>query len=399
MYSQSDLNDAVAGGAITEEQANSLRSFIATRNGAPTGDEEYFRLVLGFNDIFVTVACVFALVAAAWLGSLIPIETRGMGMIPIQAPFAALFVAAASWGLAMIFTKRRHAALPSIILAFGFAGGVAFFLLLLLGSGGGLRGSGAPVIAFIGFAAGAAAALLHWKMFRVPVTIALGALLAVMAVVTLTLSGMRGPEALMIILLLFGLGIFFWAMWWDSQDPLRHSDKSDVAFWLHWLAGGLVVNALATLFGVSQRVDSIGGAIAILLIYALLVLVALAVNRKVYLLAGLQPFISAIQNLVGGGPRYPDYDYGRYGAVPYGSPYGTNPYGSPYSPYPRPYSSSYNSIETQMITLLIIAILFVLLAIYWAPVRRRIVNLLPESLRSRLPATGAEPQEQANTFD
>lgn len=399
MYSQTDLNDAVAGGAITEEQANSLRRFIATRNGAPTGDEEHLRLLLGFNDIFVACACVFALIAVAWLGSLIPVGGLGMGMMPVQAPFAALFVAAAAWGLAMLFTKRRRTALPSILLAFAFVGGVAMFLLLLLAGSGGMRGSGAQVIASLSFAAGSAAAFLHWRVFRVPIAIALAAGSAVIAVVVLTMSGMSGPEALMVILLIFGLGIFFWAMWWDSQDPLRYTDKSEVAFWLHWLAGGLVVTALATLFGVSQSVDSIGGAIAILLIYALLVLVALAVNRKVYLLAGLQPFISAIQNLVGGSPRDPDYDYGRYGAVPYPGPYSSNPYSNPYGPYPRPYGSSHMSTETQMITLLIIAILFVLLAIYWAPVRRRIVNMLPASLRSRLPATGTEPQEQANTFE
>lgn len=399
MYSQTDLEDAVAGGALTKEQANSLRSFIATRNGAPTGDEEYVRLLLGFNDIFVTMACILALIAVAWLGSLIPLESRSMGrMIPIQAPFAGLFVAAASWGLAMIFTRKRRTALPSILLAFGFVGGITAFLILLFGSVGGLNGSSGPILAFLGLAAGAGAALLHWKYFRVPVAIALGALFAVMAVVTLTLSGMRSAEALMVILLIFGIGIFFWAMWWDSRDPLRHGEKSDVAFWLHWLAGGLVVNALATLFGVSQRVDSIGGAIAILVIYALLVLIALAVNRKVYLLAGLQPFISALQNLVGGGGS--SYDYSdRYGPSPVGSsPYG-NPYGSPYGSYPRPYSGSSMSTETQMITLLIVAIIFVLLAIYWAPVRRAVVGMLPAGLREKLPATGAEVVEQANTFN
>jgi hypothetical protein len=395
MYSQTDINDAVAGGALTEEQANSLRSFIATRNGAPTSDEEHVRLLLGFNDIFVSIACVFALIAVAWLGSLIPLGGGGgFGrMLPVQAPFAALFVAAASWGLAMIFTKKRHTAFPSILLAVGFIGGVAAFLILLLASTGGFRGGTGPILAFVGLAAGAGAAVLHWKFFRVPVAIALGALMAIMAVVTLTLSGMNGPEGLMVILLIAGLGIFLWAMWWDSQDPLRYGEKSDVAFWLHWLAGGLIVNALATLFGVSQRVDSIGGAIGILVIYALLVLVALAVNRKVYLLAGPQPFISALQNLVGGGGSNYDY-YDRYGS----SPYSSNPYGSPYSSYPRSYSGS-TSTETQMITLLIIAILFVLLAIYWAPVRRAVVGMLPAGLRAKLPATGAEATEQANTFN
>ena len=324
-----------------------------------------------------------------------------MRMLPVQAPFASLFVAGAAWGLAMLFTKRRHTALASLLLAFAFVGGVATFLLLLLGGSGGMGMGGAQLIAFLSFAVGAGAAFLHWKVFRVPIAIALAACSALIALVAVTMSGMSGPETLMIILLIAGLGIFMWAMWWDSKDPLRYTEKSEVAFWLHWLAGGLIVTALATLFGVSQSVDSIGGAIAILLIYALVVLVALAVNRKVYLIAGLQPFISAIQNLVGGSrPRYPTYEYGGPGAVPYGSPYGPTPYGNPYGPYPpRPYYGSYNSTETQMITLLIIAVLLVLLAIYWAPVRRKVVGMLPEGLRTRLPATGTEPKEQADAFD
>jgi hypothetical protein len=98
MYSQTDLNDAVAGGAITEEQANSLRSFIAERNGAPAGDEEHFRFITGFNDILCFAACLFTLIAVGWLGTLLPL---GGGMIgrglPVSAPFAGLFVAAASW--------------------------------------------------------------------------------------------------------------------------------------------------------------------------------------------------------------------------------------------------------------------------------------------------------------
>jgi len=33
------------------------------------------------------------------------------------------------------------------------------------------------------------------------------------------------------------------AMWWDSKDPMRHNEKSEVGLWLHWLAAALIVNA------------------------------------------------------------------------------------------------------------------------------------------------------------
>lgn len=407
MYSQTDINDAVAGGALTQDQANSLRRFVAVRNGAPTGDEEYVRILLGFNDVFVTIACGFVLVAVAWLGTLIPLSIRGMGMgpIPIQSPFSALFVAAASWGLAELFTKKRHTALPSLLLTVAFAWGVSFFLLLLLASAGGMGGEGAVVIASLSFAAGAGAAYLHWKRFRVPIAIATIAGFVLLAIIMLMALGMRGSaEPMMILLLLAGIGIFLGAMWWDSQDPQRHSEKSDVAFWLHWLGGGLMVTSLAQLFGVSNGVDSIGGAIAILVAYAVLALIALIVNRKVYLVAGLSPLLPALQSLMSGGPRYPTYD--NYGSSPYGSSPYMDPSSSPYaSPgyggsYPvRHYGSAYDSVQSTMLTYLILGAVLLVLAIYWAPVRRGLVGMLPQGLRAKVPATGAEPTEQANTFE
>ena len=43
MYSHSDIQDAVEGGALTADQAASLRNFVASRTGTPTADEEHGR--------------------------------------------------------------------------------------------------------------------------------------------------------------------------------------------------------------------------------------------------------------------------------------------------------------------------------------------------------------------
>src|SRR6218665_2954076 len=85
MYSQTDINEAVAGGALTEEQANSLRSFIAGRNGVPTADEEHFRFFKGYNDLMCFTACIFGLIAVAWLGRLIQVGS-GRGRMAGRAP-------------------------------------------------------------------------------------------------------------------------------------------------------------------------------------------------------------------------------------------------------------------------------------------------------------------------
>ena len=67
MYSQNDLDDAVASGAITPESAASLRAFVDRQRNSPAVDEEHFRLITGFNDIFVSIAATILLFAVGWI--------------------------------------------------------------------------------------------------------------------------------------------------------------------------------------------------------------------------------------------------------------------------------------------------------------------------------------------
>src|SRR3546814_3284911 len=63
MYSESDLQAAVDAKVLTPEAAMAFRSHIASVRAAPGADEESFRLITGFNDIFVSIAAVILLVA------------------------------------------------------------------------------------------------------------------------------------------------------------------------------------------------------------------------------------------------------------------------------------------------------------------------------------------------
>ncbi len=63
MYSESDLEAAVAAGKLSAEEADKFRTFIAEQKTAPAVDEEYVRLITGFNDIFVSIAIVLVLTA------------------------------------------------------------------------------------------------------------------------------------------------------------------------------------------------------------------------------------------------------------------------------------------------------------------------------------------------
>src|SRR6188508_2100116 len=111
MYSENDLRDAVAAGAISGEAADALRAHVAGARTMPMTDEETFRLVNSFNDIFVTIAAVL------------------MPAFDGPSPLAGLLVAASAWLLAEPFTRQRRMALPSIVLLVAFVGGVFATLL------------------------------------------------------------------------------------------------------------------------------------------------------------------------------------------------------------------------------------------------------------------------------
>ena len=103
MYSDTDIERAVAAGAISADAAGALRRYLADHGTTPVVDEEQFRLLSGFNDIFVAIASVLLLVALAWIGDSIGPKLGRDG----PSLTAGLFVAAAAWGLAEFFTRQR----------------------------------------------------------------------------------------------------------------------------------------------------------------------------------------------------------------------------------------------------------------------------------------------------
>src|SRR3954467_15688529 len=120
MYSDGDLEAAVAAGALTPEAAASLRDYVAGAAASPAVDEEHFRLISGFNDIFVSVAAAILFFALGWIGS-----TNGPRIdVDGPSPVGPLLVAGAAWGLAEFFTRKRRMALPSILMLLAFVGGV-----------------------------------------------------------------------------------------------------------------------------------------------------------------------------------------------------------------------------------------------------------------------------------
>ncbi|HEY0147634.1 MAG TPA: hypothetical protein VGB70_01375 [Allosphingosinicella sp.] len=353
MYSETDIEAAVAAGAMTPEAASALRNYVSSQRAAPSVDEEHFRLITGFNDIFVGIAAAILLFAVAWIGQSFGPKIGDDG----PSPFAGLFVAATAWGLAEFFTKKRRMALPSIILLLAFTAGVAMtaFTTIVLAVGADVfedseRAAALAVAAAAAIAAGAT--WFHWRRFRVPITIAVGAATLVGLVMALIASAVADSgdqvieNSLLAAALVLGLGVFLFAMRWDASDPRRETRRSDVAFWLHLLSAPLIVHPIFSLLGLNDGDATIGEAVVVLLVYLLLGITALAVDRRALLVSALAYVLFALISL-----------FREFGAV-----------------------------ELNIaLAAFVIGSTLLLLSAFWHSVRRSVVQPLPAGLQSRLP--------------
>jgi hypothetical protein len=67
MYSDEDLNLAVKNGIFTDLSVEQFRHLLTTERNSPIVDEENFKLIGGFNDIFVVIACLLLLFSSHWV--------------------------------------------------------------------------------------------------------------------------------------------------------------------------------------------------------------------------------------------------------------------------------------------------------------------------------------------
>ena len=325
MYSEADLQAAVSAGALSHEAAEAFRAHAAGMRAAPVADEEHFRLITGFNDIFVTIAAVLLLVAGA------------------------------AWLLSEFFTRQRRMALPSIVLLLAFVGGVAAIPINYLAETSPELGEqlGAAIAAGIGLLA-AGAAWLHWRRFMVPITVAAGAaaiaatLIALVMIVVIGQDGQRDPEPILLpLIFVCGLGVFAYAMHWDMSDPKRETRRSDVAFWLHLLAAPMIAHPLFHWLGITEG-ENIGAAsaIGVLAIYVAMGVVALAVDRRALLVSALAYVLVALTWL-----------FREFGMV-----------------------------ELNVaLTGLVIGSALLALSAFWTPIRSALVQRLPGEVQARLP--------------
>lgn len=327
MYSEEDIDSAVDAGILSAQAAAAFRAHVAERQHAPAVDEEHFRLVTGFNDIFVVIACLLLLFSVGWIGR---------SVVPWMGPLAA---AASAWGLAEFFVRRRRMALPAIVLLLAFVANVygAGYLLFGASTNSAIAASAVAVIA----------ALAHWLRFRVPITVAAGSAAAILLLVSLVLKSVPAArDWISLLLLLAGVAVFAWAMNWDAADTRRQTRRSDVAFWLHMLAAPLLVHPVFTALDVFGGQINLLHAGVVVLLYLGIALLSLAIDRRALMVSALGYVLYTFSTLLK-----------QFGMVSQGF----------------------------AVTALAIGAALLLLSAFWHPCRAFVLGFFPAGLKRRLP--------------
>ena len=283
-----DLRAAVASGVIDEAQAVSLQTLSDQRMGYRAnmiGDDEPFELFKGFAEIFVTVG--IALLMSGFIGL-----TALLGDV-VFIPFVGLVL---SFVLALYFTKKRRMSLPSIALCLSFAGCAAFLIWASLTDNfADLKASQSIAMGAIGMAA----MLGYFAFFRLPFTMFVVGVFGIVTMLGLVnlIDGdalqsrggltdffdLRESPLLAVATLIFGTIAFLAALYFDTKDPHRVSRYASTAFWLHILAAPALVN---TLVMSNYTMGGIGTVIAIVVL-TLFTLLAVIIDRRSFLTAGL----------------------------------------------------------------------------------------------------------------
>jgi hypothetical protein len=349
MISDDVLEQGIVRGIVTDRQAADLRALALelTAASAPEPeDDEKLRFVTGFSDVFVTLGL------GLFLGAFGYFVAKASGL---TAMWFGLTVSA--WLLAEFFTRRRHMALPSIVLLAVFAVSVFTATNDLL--------TGRPsndLAEFLGYSVSAgspgttAAAMLmtsvavaiYYIRFQVPITIAAGtaALAGTVLSLLFALAPTFAEAAIRPIILVLGLFIFALAMRFDLSDPARVTRRTDIAFWLHLLAAPLIVHPLISWFTAHDASPQVWAAVAMLAIFVALGIVAVVINRRAMLVSGLVYAGYALSSLI---------------------------------------STIGLADRTLPATVLVLGAFVLLLSAGWRPVRTALLRLLPTHLAHRLP--------------
>ncbi len=308
MIERDDLKAAISAGIVTERQAAHLASLADSRRGArenlAAGDEP-FELFKGFNEIFIVVGLV--ILSMGWSG--VAALSLGDSVVDLKrsAVMFGLIGAGVLWLLSEYFIRRRRMVAPAIALSVLFALNAAFTFAAYYAQPFMLAQEDFSSLPWP-FMLGTLGLLVFWWRFRVPFAmamIAVGLFVVAMLIAAnrsgtpaslsdLFLLSAGGPFAW--ITLLLGLLVFGVAMAFDMSDPHRVTRRSANGFWLHLVAAPALVNTVA----LSLLEQDTPGAKGLLIAFlALIALVAMIIDRRSFLIAGVGYIVTLSTTIFG----------------------------------------------------------------------------------------------------
>jgi hypothetical protein len=342
MIGRDDLRAAVASGILSERQAAHLASLADSRRGAREGldpGDEPFELFKGFNEIFIVVGLV--ILASGWLGVMAVSIGDAVVNLPRRAAIVAVIGGVILWLLSEYFVRSRRMVAPAITLSVFFAANAVMGAIALLAQPFMVAQNDFSSIP-LPLAAATVALLVYWLRFKVPFAMALIALGLFATAMVLVANRAGSPDSLSDLFLLSAGGPFAWitlilgllvfcvAMMFDMSDPHRVTRRSANGFWLHVVAAPALVNTVA--LTLLER-DTAGANMVLVLFLALIALVAIVIDRRSFLIAGVGYSVTLAATVFGGN-----------GAA---------------------------------LTILILGMTLVLLGAFWERIRARLLRLLP----------------------
>ncbi len=277
MYSNDDLDKAVEQGIFSSKDVSRFRDFINKSQNSPSIDEEQFKLITSFNDVFVVVACSLFIISTNWIAYVF-INYYSFLLTPIIA-----------WFLANFFVLKRRMAFPGIILSFFFSGGLFTLILTTLIE---IKYFNEQVNTLYSIIAALLVSTIgtyfHWRRFKVPITMSI-LFLSVLGTFfsTILCFWPTFKDHILILLIISGILTFSFAIYWDQRDLTRTSYKSDTAFWLHIASAPLIINPLFTLLGISEEKSGIISMFIVLLLFLFFVVISLIIDRRAFMLSSL----------------------------------------------------------------------------------------------------------------
>ena len=272
MYSEEDIDNAVLDGVLSQDDAEAFRHYVERAQNTSVVDEEHFRFVQGFNDIFVSIA------------SLLFVFCVSLIFVNISPLLSCIAVVIASWCLSEYFTRVRRMALTSIVLVAAFLiAGLSFPFIILIDDASREWFAGIYIGIFV-----STMAYLHWKRFQVPITLS-----CILASLAYGFSASAAANYSQydylpgLIAFLCGVSVLAIAMMWDAADRTRTTRKSDVAFWLHLAASPLIVHGSFSYLDVFGTQVTISSAISVLVLYCFLAFVSITLDRRALMVSSL----------------------------------------------------------------------------------------------------------------